>query len=183
MKNKEENAISTYGISTLSEDLLKVTVLCYRVSINGEWQYVFFPSFKWLKLGYSVDNDSFAFALYSGWEVVPEYTPTLTVNLVFQNDVLKSKAYRPTNASEYGYNFNIQWQTGLRIGSYEGNTMFYARKKDTNATAGISVKYVYDDSWNYNISYGITIGDGVVAVSSTNKNLYVYAKNLPFNYK
>lgn len=177
---EEENTISTYAVSTLSEELIDVTVLSYRVCVNGEWQYIIFPSFKWLKPGYSIDNDSFAFALYSGWEVVPGYAPKITLNLVNSYGVQQTRNYGATDASQYGFCFNFQYGIRMYNGWHEGNTMFYAKKKNENATAGISVKYIYDNSKYFDASYGISIGVASVSVSTNDKDVYVYARNLKF---
>ncbi|MFG6327065.1 MAG: hypothetical protein K1W00_09475 [Lachnospiraceae bacterium] len=175
------NGISTYSLSSLSDKLIRVTIICYSYKNNGEIQYRFFPSFRWLSTNYGIKNDSFGFALYDGWEVVPGMPAQIAVYLKNSYGTTKSQIYYPIDASQYGYAYNFEAGTSVPNGYYEGHAVFYARKKKTNATNGITVKYVHDNSsWLSNITYGLSIGPASVAVSSDSPKLQVYSKNMTF---
>lgn len=175
------NGISTYSLSSLSDKLIRVTVICYSYKNNGETQYRIFPSFKWLSANYGIKNDSFGFALYNGWEVVPDMPAQIAVYLKNSYGTTKSQIYYPIDASQYGYAYNFTAGTSVPNGYYEGHAVFYARKKKSNATNGITVKYVHDNSsWLSKITYGLSIGPASVAVSSDSSKLQVYAKNMTF---
>lgn len=180
------SGISTYSLSNLSNKLISVTVTCYSSRTNGETQYRIFPSFKWLSSNYGIKNDSFGFALYEGWEAVPDTPAQIVVYLKNSYGTTKSQTYYPIEATQYGYAYNFTAGTSVPNGYYEGHAVFYARKKRTDATNAISVKYVHDNSsWLSNITYGLSIGPASVAVSSASSQLQVYSKNmsLAINYK
>jgi len=170
------------GNATLSESRIQVTVVCYQVYVNGERQFLFFPSFKWLETGTKISNDTFAFALYSGWEVVPNSSCHIKVNLINSSGVQQTVSHQPTDCSQYGYGYSFPGASSAPGGYYEGHAVCYARKKDSNATNGISVKYVHDTSRYFNVAYGINIGVASIAVSSNSSYLEIYARNMNFNY-
>lgn len=169
--------------SILSGDRIKVTVLCYKATVNGERQYIIFPSFKWLETGTGIKNDTFAFALYSGWEMVPDSTAQINVKLVNSGGVRQSIVLQPEDASQYGYSYRFPYGTGAPQGWYEGNAICYAIKKQENATNGISVKYIHDCTSFCTVSYGVTIGIASIAVTSaSSSNLEIYSRNMSFTY-
>lgn len=174
------NNISTYSLSNLSDKLIRITVICYSYQNNGEKQYRFFPSFKWLSNGYGIDNDSFAFALYDSWEVVPDTPAQIAVYLKNSYGTQQSKIYYPVEASQYGYAYSFSSGISVPTGYYEGYAVFYARKKRSDATNGISVKYVHDSSSFLNISYSLSLGPASISISSDSAKLQVYAKNMTF---
>ena len=175
------NGISTYSLSSLSDKLIRITIICYSYKNNGETQYRFFPSFRWLSTNYGIKNDSFGFALYDGWEVVPGMPAQIAVYLKNSYGTTKSQIYYPIDASQYGYAYNFTAGSSVPNGYYEGHAVFYARKKKTNATNGITMKYVHDNSsWLSSISYGLSIGPASISVSSDSSKLQVYSNNMTF---
>lgn len=173
------------AVSVLPEELMSISVTCYSITVSGgEKQYQFFPTFKWKSVGYNIKNDTFAFSLYSGWEVVPESTAQLNIHLKNQTGVTQQTAlYEPYCSFSSGYSFCFTHGWALPTGYHEGYGLFYARKKDSNATNGMSVKYVHDNSPNCNISYGLSYKVGAIYVSSDDDEIQVYSKNLSFTYK
>lgn len=175
------NGISTYSVSVLSDKLIRISVVCYSYKNNGETQYRFFPSFFWLATNYGIKNDSFGFALYDSWEVVPGMPAQMAVYLKNSSGTQQSLIYYPIEVSQYGYAYNFTGGAAVPNGYYEGHAVFYARKKNTNATNAIIVKYAHDSSTFLNgLSYGITIGPFTISFSTDSSKLQVYAKSMTF---
>ena len=169
---------------TLSDNRIKVTVLCFAVIRQGEQQYEIFPSFEWLETGTAVRNDTFAFALYSGWEAVADTVPKMVVYLSNSGGRQQSISYEAIDASQYGYGFSIPANNCFAApgGYYEGYVMFYARKTVSTASNPISVKYIHDTTSNASISYGINIGVASVSVVTDSTELEVFARNMSLSY-
>lgn len=180
VSKNEDEGIAVASVSNLSKSLLQVTVNNYSMTVNGEKQNAIFPSFKWLANGYSISNDSFAVALYQGWEVVPDTVAQMAVYLKNASGTQQEVIYYPTDASQYGYSYQIPKGAGNSApgGFYEGNSVFYARKKKTSATNAITVKYVHDATSLHGISYSINIKEASITIDSQEPQLMVYAANI-----
>lgn len=168
----------------LSDDRIKVTVLCFAVTRQGEQQYEIFPSFEWLETNAVIRNDTFAFALYSGWEAVADTVPKMVIYLSNSSGRQQSISYEAIDASQYGYGFSVPSNNCFAApgGYYEGYVMFYARKKVSTAKNTISVKYIHDTTRNASVSYGINIGVASVSVTGSSTELEVYARNMSLSY-
>jgi len=174
-ENQNRDA-STAFFSNLPKDLVEVTVSNYTVSVNGVEQEIIFPSFKWLKNGYSIGNDSFGFALHQGWYAVPDSNPNMAVYLSNAWGRQKSINYAPINATQYGYIFQLASGHGNSApgGFYEGYAVFYAKKNKKDADDAISIIYVHDNSLNHSILYSIDLQCASLSISSEDSNLMVH---------
>lgn len=179
-----QSNVSTLSLSTLSDNRIKVSVICFAVTRKGEQQYEIFPSFEWLETGTAIRNDTFAFALYSGWEAVEDTVAKMTVYLSNSSGRQQSISYEATDASQYGYGFSIPSNNCLAApnGYYEGYAMFYARKKVSSATNALTVKYIHDTTSSASVSYSINIGVASVSVATDSFELEVFARNMSFSY-
>lgn len=170
--------------SDLSNKLIRITIICYSYENNGEKQYKFFPSYRWLKTGYGIDNDSFGFAVYDGWEMVPDM-PAKTK--VYLKNSSKSKSvriyvYDPIDASQYGYAYSFTDGISVPNCYYEGYGVFYARKKEVNEVNEVSITYVHDNSSVLlDASYMLSIAPGEVSVSSDSSKLQIYSRVMTLN--
>lgn len=167
------------------DKLISVTIICYSYENNGEKQYKFFPSFRWLKAGYGIENDSFGFAVHEGWEIIPGM-PAQTEVVCLKNsfEVKNIKIYEPIDSSQYGYAYSFT--NGIAMGDnyYEGYGVFYARKKEENGENKISITYVHDSSSVLeNIEYGLIINEAGVFVSLDSAKLQEYSKDMLLSVK
>lgn len=167
------------------DKLISVTIICYSYENNGEKQYKFFPSFRWLKAGYGIENDSFGFAVHEGWEIIPGM-PAQTEVVCLKNsfEVKNIKIYEPIDASQYGYAYSFT--NGIAMGDnyYEGYGVFYARKKEENGENKISIIYVHDSSSVLeNMEYGLIINEAGVSVSLASPKLQEYSKDMLLSVK
>lgn len=166
------------------DELIRITIICYSYQNNGEKQYKFFPSFRWLKTGYGIDNDSFGFAVNDGWEMVPDM-PAKTK--VYLKNSSKSKSvriydYDPIDASQYGYAYSFADGISVPNCYYEGYGVFYARKKEVNEVNEVSITYVHDNSSVLlDASYMLSIAPGKVSVSSDSSKLQIYSRIMTLN--
>lgn len=166
------------------DELIRITIICYSYQNNGEKQYKFFPSFRWLKTGYGIDNDSFGFAVYDGWEMVPDMPAKTKVCL---KNSSKSKSvriydYDPIDASQYGYAYSFTDGISVPNCYYEGYGVFYARKKEVNDENEVSITYVHDNSSVLlDASYMLSIAPGEVSVSSDSSKLQIYSRVMTLN--
>lgn len=176
--------INLCSVEELKSKDISVSIYATGVTIGGKKYVKLYPSFRWKKAA-SIKNDTFAFALYSGWECKPGSDVGLTVNAVNSFDVVqKQLELKPSDASEYGYAFGFP-NTCSKLpggGHYEGYAYFYARRKNKTATKAISMKYIHDTASLVETSYGVSIGVASVSVSSNSSKLQVYAKNVTFSY-
>lgn len=125
------------------------------VTFENNGIYKIYPSFEWLERN-KVRNDTFSFALPSGWEVVPQER---NLRLWIRDFTPGNDEYydlgRPTYANDfvgYGWKFN-----NLTTSSYEfeGNAYFYAKKLNSSANEKINISYVDDPSRLCDLSYSI----------------------------
>lgn len=178
------NRIAKYS-SNLSESDMTVSIYATGVVKNGIKYVKIYPSFCWKK-SVSISNDTFALSLYSGWECKGNDNVELVVSAVCGTGAIQQKhTFKPTDAAESGYAFQIPNDYGKQLpgnGHYEGYGHFLVRRKKSKATKSISVKYIHDDSSNYSVSYGISIGPASISVSGDTDKLQIFAKNINFSY-
>lgn len=175
--------------SVISSSEMSVTVACYKITVSGnEKRAEIFPTFKWTDEK-KIYNDTFSVAVYPGWEIVPDTTAKVRVYMkeeLSDNEMktIDTKDFYPIDASEKGYSFGFAADCCKKKYIYEGYGLFYAKKKDDNATNALTVGYVHDSSTGLNISYGVTIGWASIGFDfNGSDNLETYSKNLNFNYK
>ena len=172
------------AVSSLTSSDMKVSIFASGVKLNGEKCVKLYPSFAWKKSA-NLYNDTFAFALYSGWDCIPDINASLTVNAINSNGVVQqTRTLTPSDAAESGYAFQFPKECKKLPGGgyYEGYAYFYARRKKSSATKAISIKYVHDSSPSNSVSYGISIGPASISLSSSSSKLQVFAKNMSFSY-
>lgn len=158
---------------------LTISVSAYKLqaaSESGSAQYVVCPAFEWHKLS-KVNGDSLAGVMFSGWETIDEIPQLLLVLRNSNGDVAQRILIDENDASEYGYVFEIPSNVGGMVnGRYEGVASFSINKKDPNATARISMKYVHDNTGLFE-SYSINIGvAGSITVTGSDK-IQIQSKN------
>lgn len=171
-----------YNVSSASSADMIGSVYVSEVRIN-EMKYVkIYPSFKWQKPSY-LSRDTFAFALYSGWECIPAEPGELTINAVNEDGAAQQKiSLEALEGTMSGYGFSVPYGQGLRLPGgwhYEGYTYFYAIKKESSASNGITLKYVYDSSPEYGgDSYWLSMQPGKIDVMNEDDEVWVYSQNL-----
>ena len=186
---REENLIETKKvatyISTIPSSDIKVSLYATGIVKNGKKYVKIYPSYIWKK-SCDIGNDTFAVSLYSGWECVGNDKPELTVSAInWIGNIAQTYSFSSTDASETGYSFKIPTGYGgilPRNGRYEGYGHFLVRRKISNATKTATVKYIHDNSPNYSLSYGISIGPASISISGNTDDLQVYAANMNFSY-
>lgn len=172
--NEKDSKDSEPGIS---DKLIRITIICYSYKNNGEKQYKFFPSFRWMATNYGIDNDSWVFALNEDWEIVAGMPAQAKVYLKNSSETKYGKIYYPIDASQYGYAYNFTDGIAVTNGYYEGYGVFYARKKNVDAKNEIFMTYVHDSSSLLNdASYILSIAPGLVSVSCDSPKIHVYEK-------
>lgn len=173
-----------YAVSALTSNDISISVYATGVKIGGVKYVKLYPSFRWKKSA-NLYNDTFAFALYSGWECKPDSSVALNLNALNKAGVVQqTRELTPSDASESGYAFQFPKECSKLPGGgyYEGYAYFYARKRDKSATNAISVKYIHDTAPLIRTSYGISIKIASISISSNSSYLQVYSKNMSFSY-
>lgn len=166
------------------DELICITIICYSYQNNDEKQYKFFPSYRWLKTGYGIDNDSFGFAVNDGWEMVPDMPAKTKVYLKNSSESKRVRIYdyEPIDASQYGYAYSFTDGISVPNCYYEGYGVFYARKKEVNDENEVSITYVHDNSSVLlDASYMLSIAPGEVSVSSASSKLQIYSRVMTLN--
>ena len=165
-----------------SDKLISMTIICYSYKNNGERQYKFFPSFRWLEEGCGIGNDSFGFALNEDWEIVPGMPEQMKVCLENSDGMKHDKTYQCVNAGQCGYAYSFEEGIAVPDSYYEGYGVFCARRKNIDVAAvEISMTYVHDNSnMLTDEAYSLNISPGLVSVSSDSPKLQVYAQNMTF---
>jgi|InofroStandDraft_1065614.scaffolds.fasta_scaffold13426_3 hypothetical protein len=182
LKGREDNSKLKRALSNSDMEL---KVFATRVKINGIEYGKIYPSFKWKKSA-AIKNDSFAFALYSGWSSKTNESPKLTIAAYRENKIINSNNITYALANEAGYVFRIPRTYGMvplpQGGYFRGYTNFYARKVNKRAENGISLTYVHDTSSLFNVSYGINIWFASISITKQSNDLFTFSKNLGFSY-
>lgn len=170
------------GAMPLSGNILSSEMTMAVVAFEDSYEdglYTIYPSFVWngTKI---VANDTFAMAMYPGWEVVAgENNLTLWCrdangDLVYDYDI------GAQSSSAYGYSYKIPRNIGFTLAGYEGYSYLDAIKKSSSATNAICLKYIDDTTSSCNVSYSVTINSGSISVSGTDTYLRFKSGNFSF---
>lgn len=161
---------------------LTISVVGYAQTYNGYQTYAVFPSFDWSKR-VDINNDSFAMALYPGWEVVPGAS-NCNMRVWIRNGAGETVQYHdisdPQSSSSNGYSFLIPNNVGTANGDYEGHAFLRGKKNSSSATHAISLNYIHDNSSIFSASYSVGIGPGSISVSGNTNNLSYLSGNYTF---
>ena len=130
-------------------------------------EIVLFPSFKW-NTPVKIQNDVFAYALYSGWEAMEDESLSVWIYNV-NGEKVQSSVQSPETVSESGNAYKFQ-DIGFLQGIYEGNGVFYAKQKETDATRILCINYTHDKTSSKSLSYSISIGPVQVSVSPSSSD-------------
>lgn len=171
----DENGSLIQPQGFIDDSDLEITFVAYEGTISDVGKcYVLFPSFKWNILT-SINNDSFAMALYEGNVAVGN---DYNLQVMANNNLIMNQSFQPEEMSCYGYSYRIM-NYGQGNHGYEGHAVLYSQMINPYAVRGINVKYIHDTSIIRNISYGVTIG--AFSISVTPSNSYDI-KNAVFYY-
>lgn len=190
MEEKQEKG-GKERTSNLSKNLVQVTVSSYSMVLNGQTVNAIFPSFKWLANNYSIQNDSFAYALDNNdWTILTKEELNGSNNttekikhqmaVYLNNDygTQQSKVYEPVDGGLYGHLYSLSGGAAPK-GFYEGHAVFYAKKKKESARKAIAIKYVHDTSI-IPISYTVNLGPASIGVTPNSDKLQVLLATLSF---
>lgn len=143
---------------------------------TNEVSYNLYPLFKW-HIVTKVNNDTFAFSMYPGWEAVPGER-SLLLHLCDENEnPIHSTNVGVSQATSTGYAFTVDSTTGAIDSYFIGGAYMKVKKVSSTASPNISITYVHDKSPFLIISYGITIGVGSISVSGNLNYVDIMADN------
>lgn len=158
---------------------LTISVLGFSINYNGQPCYAIYPSFVWNTIS-KLSNDSFAMAMYDGWEAIPNCNNLEVYLKNSQGTSVQHTSVSAAVSASSGYSYIIPGSVGNMDGLYEGHAYLYAKKTNASATHAISLNYVDDTSRFMNVSYGINIGPASISVTSTDSNLRFMSGNFSF---
>lgn len=176
--SQEDGTLQPHGSISSSDLTLSVVAFEQTSSIYGT-QYRIYPSFVWHTLT-NISNDVFGFALYPGWEVVPEeenlrvYVANLDGELVQNTDI------DPCTSSYSGYAYKMDG-VGIMNLRHEGHASILAHDTTGSSTHAISMKYAHDNANIFTASYSIAIGPASISISPNGGNVDTLAGNYYFD--
>ncbi len=176
VQSSQNGDVSLCG-GTLSENEISVSVVgAKQQDSQGNVTYMVLPCFKWKTL-VKVNNDSFAMAMYPGWEAVPGKR-NLRLHLLNNNDVHTQYVdLSPTQATSSGYVYKIPSNIGAMQGKYEGYANYYVDRKSDTASPNISLYYAHDAQSFLTASYSLNIHGFTISLTGNTNHIYSIADN------
>lgn len=172
----EIDGISLCGGLISSSDMT-ISVVGTRVSTSaGDVYYKVYPAFKW-HTHKKVDNDSFAMAMYPGWEAIPGERNLRLHLLNNQGQSVQYVDIDPDSATSSGYVYKIPSNTGSLQGLYEGYARYSIDKVSSTASPRISLYYAHDASTWFNASYSLNIYGVNISIGGNTNNIYTMSDN------
>lgn len=143
------------GLNYIPRTELSLTV----TGFDSSGTYHIYPTFEWKKLGVAA-NDTFAFALPDGWELVPKkynlrmwYKSKASDSWTMVEDLS-----RPSTANFYGYAWKLPKPKYSFINYYRGNAYIYAEPTKSSPTRKLCISYCDDQTSSASASYTISFG-------------------------
>lgn len=173
----ENDGISLCGGLISSSDMT-ISVTGTRVSSSAGQllYYKVYPVFKW-HTHKKVDNDSFAMAMYPGWEAIPGERNLRLHLLNNQGQSVQYVDLDPAAAASSGYIYKIPSGTGALQGLYEGYARYNIDKVSSTASPRISLYYAHDASPLINASYSLSIYGVGISISGNTNHIYTMSDN------
>lgn len=179
----ENNDVMNEGVQVASgiipDSEMTISVIGFSATYNGQACYIIYPSFVWNSIS-RISNDSFAMALYDGWEAIPGYNNLEVYLRNSQGNTVQHTSVAAAVSASSGYNYVIPGSIGSVQALYEGHAYLYAKKTNSSATHAISLNYIDDTSSSMNVSYGVNIGYASISISQTDSRLRFKSGNFNF---
>lgn len=140
------------------------------------YTYSIYPLFRWHRVT-KVNNDTFAFSMYPGWETIPGER-SLRLNLCNENGSPQQTTSVGVSLASYsGYAFTVDTTTGAFDGFYIGGAYMKIKKTSSTASPNISMLYAHDTRPLFTASYGINLGAGSISITGNTNQIDVMADN------
>lgn len=174
-----DNENTAQPFHLIDESDLTVTVVGFRITVNGEPMCSIYPSFVWNK-PVTPYNDQFSMNLYPGWVAVPgEHNLRFYIKNL-NNEVGNYIDLDPIQSGYSGYTYAMPTSTAFAQTLYEGHA--YLRAIDTTgySVPAISLGYVHDTAPALHLSYSISWGPVGMSIIDERSTLDHFSENFYF---
>ncbi len=165
--NEDDGTIQPRYDYTIPSSDLTLSVTCFEtteISQEGNPVYAIYPSFVW-HTQLEISGDLFGFALYPGWEVIPQRENIRVYLGNYEGHRVQYADYDPTAAAYSGYAYTMS-TFAFTPHWYEGHAYVYAQDKAGNSTRAIAINYSHDESGKLTTSLSASIGPASVSVDT-----------------